>query len=219
MVFPLLPPTSVIKKALRSHETIQYLSHDDDRNENDEETPILPLQMNMRPTRRYSSFSSLSSLVKIDRGGEGFLAERKKIIMAIALFSTYFSVMGAKCALPSTFNILTSTESGLKCSQEPQQIMSRVLTISTAAIALGKFLMGPVIDKFGGTFCLKVGLSMLMIALGLIASTKSFSVFACSWIMVDFIFSICWAACLNAIHSTFPEENWASRIGKIISYQ
>jgi MFS family permease len=95
--------------------------------------------------------------------------------------------------------------------------MSRVLTISTAAIAIGKFLLGPVIDKFGGTLCLKVALSMLMGALGLIASTKSFSVFACSWIMVDFVFSSCWAACLNAIHSTFPEEDWAGRIGKVIS--
>uniref|UniRef100_A0A7S3PV17 Major facilitator superfamily (MFS) profile domain-containing protein n=1 Tax=Chaetoceros debilis TaxID=122233 RepID=A0A7S3PV17_9STRA len=156
------------------------------------------------------------------RGGDmnlGFFSaianmDREKLVMAVALFATYFSVMGAKCALPSTFNLIMSAQSGLNFyGQEPQQLIAKVLVISTGAISLGKFLLGPVIDKYGGVFCLKVALSLLMGCLAMIASTSSFGVFAVSWIMVDFIFSSCWAACLNAIHQTYQEEEWASRIG------
>ena len=191
-------------------------NNNNNKNNADEEEPMISLQMKSAGGVSFSP-SSLSN-----RGGGGreqsyLLTERKKFIMAIALFSTYFSVMGAKCALPSTFNLLISPDSGLKFTQaqEPQQIMSRVLTISTAAIAVGKFVLGPVIDRFGGTLCLKIALSMLMAALGLIASTKSFSIFACSWILIDFIFSSCWAACLNSIRLTFQEEDWAGRIGSL----
>jgi MFS family permease len=94
--------------------------------------------------------------------------------------------------------------------------MSVMLTVSTTAISLGKFLLGPVIDKYGGAFCLKVALTALMAALGIIASTNSFQLFAFSWVMVDFIIISCWAACLNAIHDTFSEEEWPSRIGKYV---
>ncbi len=140
--------------------------------------------------------------------------DRQKIVMTVALFSTYFAVMGAKCSLPSTFNLITSTQSGLNFhDQDPNQLISKVLTISTGAISFGKFVLGPVIDKFGGVLCLKVALSMLMGCLAMIASTNSFGVFALCWITVDFIFSSCWAACLNAIHHTFPEDEWASNIG------
>jgi hypothetical protein len=56
--------------------------------------------------------------------------------MRVALFLTYFGVMGAKCALPSTFALLVADDStliyphtaaGLTHSQQ----MSRVLTLST----------------------------------------------------------------------------------------
>ncbi len=140
--------------------------------------------------------------------------DRQNIVMTVALFSTYFAVMGAKCSLPSTFNLITSTNSGLNFhDQDPNQLISKVLTISTGAISFGKLILGPVIDKFGGVSCLKVSLLMLMGCLGMIASTNSFRVFALCWITVDFIFSSCWAACLNAIHHTFPEDEWASNIG------
>jgi len=221
MASSLLPPVPASTKtpSYRNSKTYQYMSHDkdvdmDNRN-TDEEEPMIPLQMKSAGGFSFLSTSSLKNRGGGGRGQSYMLSERKKIVMAIALFSTYFSVMGAKCALPATFNLLIAPDSGLKFTQEPQQIMSRVLTISTAAIAVGKFVLGPIIDRFGGTFCLKIALSMLMAALGLIASTKSFSIFAFSWILVDFIFSSCWAACLSSIHLTFPEEDWASRIGSL----
>jgi len=154
------------------------------------------------------------------RAGAVLLRSDKKqeTLMAMALFWTYFAVMGAKCALPSTFALITSDQSGLvlqNINSNPQQIMAQVLTISTCGIAFGKFLLGPIIDKYGGILCLKVALSVLMSLLVIISSTTTFRTFAIAWIFVDFIFSSCWAACLNAIHNSFSQDQWASRIGQL----
>lgn len=103
--------------------------------------------------------------------------------MTAALFATYFAVMGAKCALPSTLGMLTAEGSGMvfpssAAAMAPQQHMARVLTMSTVAIAVGKFLLGPVVDRFGGVLCLRVALSTIAACLGIIASAARFEVFA-----------------------------------------
>ena len=86
-----------------------------------------------------------------------------------------------------------------------------MLFFSTGAISFGKFVLGPIIDKVGRVACLRVALSLLMAALGVIASTRSFIILKIAWVCVDFIFSSCWAACLNSIHHTFEEEEWATK--------
>lgn len=139
--------------------------------------------------------------------------------MAAALFSTYFAVMGAKCALPSTLSLLTTPGTGLvfppQASAPPQKLMANVLASSTIAIALGKFLLGPIIDNIGGILSLKAALSILGLLLGTVASADQFRTFALCWIGVDFLFSSCWAGCLNAIHQSFDEQEWASRVGML----
>jgi hypothetical protein len=61
--------------------------------------------------------------------------------MRVALFLTYFGVMGAKCALPSTFSLLVAEDSTLIYPQRAaglthSQQMSRVLTLSTVCICV-----------------------------------------------------------------------------------
>ena len=138
--------------------------------------------------------------------------------MAAALAATYFTVMASKCALPAVLVQLTSPKVGLQfaeSAQQPQALFGRLLALSTIAIAAGKLLLGPVIDHFGGIFSLQIALSLLALLLGTISVAKSFAVFAVAWIFVDFIFSSCWAACINAIHQAFPEKEWAKRIGML----
>ena len=138
--------------------------------------------------------------------------------MAAALFTTYFGVMGAKCALPSVMYLLVAPQNGLDFSGwalPPQQLMARQLTIATLTVALGKLMLGPIIDTFGGILSLQVSLTVLMVLLGTIASSNSFLVFAICWVLVDFIFSSCWAACINAVHQCFPEDEWAGRVGML----
>lgn len=138
--------------------------------------------------------------------------------MAAALFSTYFTVMGAKCALPSVLSQLTAPKIGLSFDgwvSKPQTLMAQQLTLATFAVALGKLLLGPIIDRFGGVLSLQACLSVLMVMLAIIASANNFLTFAVAWLIVDFVFSSCWAGCINAVHQNFPENEWAKRIGMI----
>jgi len=63
--------------------------------------------------------------------------------ISISLFLTYLTVMGAKCALPSTLSMLTSPNSGLahhNAMLSRQDVISRLLALSTVSIAAGKLL-------------------------------------------------------------------------------
>ena len=158
--------------------------------------------------------------------------------MTISLSCSYLAVMGAKCALPAVLSLLTSPEQGLTFTRSttstaaavaataatsgggaslllrPQQQMAQLLRISTIAVAAGKLLLGPLIDSFGGIRSLQLALTMLMILLLLISTSVTyFTSFASCWIFVDFIFSACWAACINAIHFSFPQQQWSAQIG------
>jgi MFS family permease len=135
--------------------------------------------------------------------------------MAAALFATYATVMAAKCALPAVMAQLTSPTIGLQFTSDTftaQQLLARQLALSTLAISLGKVVLGPIIDHVGGVRALQIALTTLMVLMGMIATSQSFLFFSICWIVVDFIFSSCWAACINAIHQTFPRRQWGQRI-------
>lgn len=147
------------------------------------------------------------------------LAKRKRRErgMTLALASSYFTVMGAKCALPAVLALLTSPVTGLTFPSDavPQQLVARQLTIATLAVAMGKLLLGPLIDSVGGIRSLQIALSTLAALLLTISLCQSFAVFSASWILVDFIFSSCWAACMNAIHQSFQKSDWPGQIGSL----
>jgi len=141
--------------------------------------------------------------------------------MALALFATYFAVMGAKCALPSTFSYLVSDspQSGLSLegtsATSANIYLSQMLTKSTLAIAAGKFLLGPVIDMLGGTLSLQITLATLCALLYQVSATTSFATFSNCWMGVDFMFSATWAACLSAIHQSFAPTQWVRRVAML----
>jgi len=139
--------------------------------------------------------------------------EKPNYRLSLALASTYFSVMGAKCALPAVMVLLRG---GLSYTADPFRSMSRMLTTSTLAIAAGKLLSGPVIDVVGGIRSLQVTLSLLAVLMATIGGyCTTFGQFALCWIAVDFLFSSCWASCIHAIHQGFPKEKWPTQIGTL----
>ena len=142
--------------------------------------------------------------------------------ISISLFLTYLTVMGAKCALPSTLSMLTSPNSGLahhNAMLSRQDVISRLLTLSTVSIAAGKLLLGPLIDTFGGVISLQIALSTLFICLSSIGlgtrTCPTLTTFAIYWIVVDFAFSSCWAACVKTIRDKLSEKYWAREIGRL----
>jgi len=142
--------------------------------------------------------------------------------ISISLFLTYLTVMGAKCALPSTLSMLASANSGLvhhHPALSRQDVISRLLAFSTLSIAAGKLFLGPVIDSLGGVTSLRIALSTLCLCLcsiGLGSTTcPTLTSVAMYWIVIDFAFSSCWAACVKTIRDCMPEDRWSGEIGRL----
>jgi len=169
--------------------------------------------------RSSSSSSMLEAAAVAEEELSSPLEQRRKRGMTLALTASYFTVMGAKCALPTVLSLLTAPvkDGGLTFPQgaSPQQQIAQQLTIATLAVALGKMLLGPVIDHFGGIRSLKLALGSLAALLLTISATQSFVTFACCWTLVDFIFSSCWAASIHAVHQSFDRREWANQIGNL----
>ena len=155
-------------------------------------------------------------------------SSRVRAAIAMTLSLAYFTVMGAKCALPSVLPLLVDTGSrsdsggggstrGLifTIHQDPTTSMQQMLTYSTLAIAFGKLLLGPIIDRNGGSTSLKVLLSLLMILFGSLSINSSYTTFAFVYIMIDFFFSACWPAAIHTIHEFFPSNEWGKLIGQL----
>jgi sugar phosphate permease len=138
--------------------------------------------------------------------------------MSATLATVYCTVMGAKCALPAALSLLANPETGglqFAGAADPQKAFSALFFRSTLAVAAGKLLLGPIIDRMGGIRSLQIALLILASNLLFISMCHSFSTFAASWIAVDFVFSSCWAACIHAIHQCFPPNEWARQISRV----
>lgn len=143
--------------------------------------------------------------------------------ISVSLFVTYLTVMGAKCALPSTLSFLTSPNSGLShpssSTVSRHDVLSRLLALSTLSIATGKLALGPIIDSLGGVASLQIALSTLALCLGLIGfgnqTCPTLKILSIYWVIVDFAFSSCWAACVKTIREYTNEKKWAKEIGRL----
>jgi len=94
-----------------------------------------------------------------------------------------------------------------------QNQFAQLLGLSTLSVALGKLLLGPVIDKLGGIRALQATLLLLLSLLATITMTQRFWIFAACWVLVDFVFSSCWAACISSIQQSFPSSEWGEQVG------
>ena len=123
-------------------------------------------------------------------------------VTSAILFTSYFMVMLAKCALPVALpairNPSTWPSSALSHSGVSHYV-AQTLLLSTAAIALGKFSLGPLIDKFGGYNSLLSGHLLLSALFFSLSRVEKLSSFRALWIGVDFTFSAMWASGIGTI--------------------
>ncbi|KAL3771882.1 hypothetical protein ACHAWO_008668 [Cyclotella atomus] len=148
--------------------------------------------------------------------------QKESAFISLSLFVTYLTVMGAKCALPSTLSSITSANSGLahySTNISRQDVISRLLALSTLSIAVGKLALGPIIDSIGGVKSLQIALTTLLVCLGCIGlgptTCPTLTALTGYWIIVDFAFSSCWAACVKTIRDYMDESRWSKEIGKL----
>ena len=180
---------------------------------------------NKQQERLATSHRGLGSALASGESGEGSSSSwekedrRRRLGMAVALGLANFSVMGAKCALPSVMSLLLSPDRGLTFGgtsvSPPRERFAGLLGCSTLAVALGKLLLGPLIDNMGGIRALQLALVLLTGLLATVSVAQTFGVFCVCWILVDFVFSSCWASCISSIQQSFPKGEWGSQIGHL----
>ena len=76
-------------------------------------------------------------------------------------------------------------------------------------------LLGPVIDALGGATSLQIALVTLCACLGGISHATSLTALALYFVVIDFAFSSCWAACVKTIRDALPEDRWSKEIGNL----
>ena len=141
-------------------------------------------------------------------------------VISLSLFVSYLTVMGAKCALPSTLSSISSV-TGIAHHSETlsrHDVISRLLALSTLSISIGKLALGPVIDSIGGMKSLQIALTTLFVCLGCIGlgpTCPTLTYLAGYWIIIDFAFSSCWAACVKTIRDHMEESSWSREIGQL----
>ena len=151
---------------------------------------------------------------------------RRQGMIAFTLALSYFTIMGAKCALPTVLPMLLSTStssSGSSSSssltfapgQDPTTSLQQMVTWSTIAIAVGKLVLGPLIDAVGGSWALTSLLTLLSSLFLVLSVTTRFTTFGRAYIAIDFFFSAGWPACIHAIHQYFAPQQWGARIGQL----
>ena len=150
---------------------------------------------------------------------------RRQGMIAFTLALSYFTIMGAKCALPTVLPMLLSTStSGSSSSssslsfapgQDPTTSLQQMVTWSTIAIAVGKLVLGPLIDAVGGSWALTSLLTLLSSLFLVLSVTTRFTTFGRAYIAIDFFFSAGWPACIHAIHQYFAPHQWGARIGQL----
>ena len=174
------------------------------------------------PTQKLVNLSGMKGGGDASRDDTGDVSRSQDWGISLSLFLSYLTVMGAKCALPSTLSMLVAPNSGLAHQNTiltRQEVMSRLISLSTVSIAAGKLFLGPVIDSLGGVTSLKIALSTICICLSFIGfgarTCPTLTSFAAYWIVVDFAFSSCWAACVKTVRDNLSEERWAREIGRL----
>jgi MFS transporter, OPA family, glycerol-3-phosphate transporter len=84
-----------------------------------------------------------------------------------------------------------------------------IISYSAAAYALGKFLFGPIIDKFGGRICLLLAMAGVAVFGGLGAFAGSIPMLALCYSANRFCGSAGWGAIVKQTPRWFPERHWA----------
>jgi MFS transporter, OPA family, glycerol-3-phosphate transporter len=84
-----------------------------------------------------------------------------------------------------------------------------IISYSAAAYAIGKFLFGPIIDRFGGRICLLLVMAGVALFGGLGAFAGSIPMLALCYSANRFCGSAGWGAIVKQTPAWFPQRHWA----------
>lgn len=80
---------------------------------------------------------------------------------------------------------------------------------------VGKFILGPPTDFFGGEKVLFITLLLSAISLFGCSMSNSIRAFGACWILFSFTFSAAWGAIGKVVRENFPRREWAVQLGMV----
>lgn len=173
-----------------------------------------------------------------------FLTVDRKTLLSIILTSSYMSIVLSVMSLPVCLSAIYADKSFLSASincnllstvvsagnfsnvsdatqqvgdgsytKMTQNIFPLVYSLQTQMV--GKFILGPPTDFFGGEKVLFI--TLLLSALFLFGCSMSHSIraFGACWILFSFTFSAAWGAIGKVVRENFPKREWAVQLGMV----
>lgn len=136
-----------------------------------------------------------------------------KPLMSALLSMSYMSIIVSIMSLPVCLSAVHADVAfhGITAAT----YLSKMLAVATLATMIGKFLLGPPTDFFGGERTLK--LTMLLICALLYACSVSSNVqlFGLLWIAVSFVYASAWGAIGKIVRERFVAKEWSGQLGLV----
>ena len=140
------------------------------------------------------------------------ISKFKSNLTTNCLSLTYTSIVIDVMTLPTCLSILKNefVETSVSAFN-----FKSMLAIATFATMLGKFILGPPTDKYGGELTIKVTMLSMAGLLLLSSFTNSLAQFGPLWIALSFVYASAWGACGKIVRDRFPAASWGSQLGLI----
>ena len=129
------------------------------------------------------------------------------LMLCLTYMSIIVSVMPLSTCLPSL-----STEKKFLTSKFG---MPGLVSLGTFVVFLGKILLGPPTDHYGGINVLKASMLFITAALFGCSFSGSMEVFALQWILICFAYSSAWGAVSKVVREKFQEKEWSEQLGLV----
>ncbi len=129
------------------------------------------------------------------------------LMLCLTYMSIIVSVMPLSTCLPSL-----SIDKKLMTSSFG---MPGLVSLGTFVVFLGKILLGPPTDHYGGINILKASMLFITVALFGCSFSGSMKVFALQWILICFAYSSAWGAVSKVVREKYQEREWSEQLGLV----
>lgn len=153
-----------------------------------------------------SLFSASTSFDTIHSGKE----RNKQNIITAMLAVSYMSVIISVMTLPPCLAYLDKDKTFAH-----KHLFPTILFIATLSTMLGKFLLGPPTDTYGGNKALKGIMASNILLLILCSLSNNSLSFGALWIVLQFFYAAAWGACSKLVRSSFPPSLWSNKLALV----
>lgn len=174
----------------------------------------LKSRYSLSPTSKSKGITNERVLNKSDKSETNLASSSsfitKSNLLSICLSIAYASIIVDTITLPAGL-LLIKTELGLDKSFS----FSKMMFAATMATMVGKLILGPPTDYFGGELTMKASMAGMTVLLLLCSITTNMNQLAPLWIAINFIYATAWGACGKVVRERFPSSEWGVQLGFI----